>query len=194
MTPLVWAILLFATALALVALELFIPSGGILGVLAVAAIIGSLVFVIYGNGYFAGTMYLIFLAIFVPILIVAGLNYWPHTSVGRKILNVSPDGDAEPPVEPRHLHLIGKQGVAQTKMLPSGAVRIEGKGYDAVAEGAGVEQGSSVEVVRVDGTRIVVREIQGGVQEPIADNQAAGDNLMSRPVSDIPDPFDDPSV
>lgn len=187
MTPLVWAIVLFVSALALLALELFIPSGGILGVLAVASVIGSLIFVIIGKGYVAGTVYLFFLSIFVPILVVAALNYWPHTSVGRKILNVSPDGEGEPPIEPRHLHLVGKQGVAQTKMLPSGAVRIEGKNYDAVAEGAGLDQGVAIEVIRVDGTRIVVREMRG-----VAPDQIAGDQS---PVSEvIPDPFEDPPI
>jgi membrane-bound serine protease (ClpP class) len=146
-----------------------------------------LVFVVLGKGYFVGTVYLFFLAIFVPILAVAALNYWPHTSIGRKILNVSPDGEGEPPIEPRYLHLVGKQGVARTKMLPSGAVKIEGKSYDAVAEGAGVEVGDRIEVIRVDGTRIVVRKMRGVPPDQFAGNRS--------PVSEvIPDPFNDPPV
>jgi membrane-bound ClpP family serine protease len=198
MTPLVWAILLFVAALAFVALELFLPSGGLLGLMAVVAVIGSLVFVIYDIGYLAGTIYLVFLAIFVPVLIVAGLNYWPHTSVGRKILNVSPDGEGEPPVELRNAHLVGKRGVALTKMLPSGAVKIEGKSYDAIDEGAGLESGDPIEVIRVDGTRIVVRHILGDAADALVndvsqDDQVTGDDLLSRPISEvIPDPFDEP--
>ena len=195
MTPIIWAVVLFVSALALVALELFLPSGGILGVLAVASIIGSLVFVIIAKGAVAGAVYLVFLAIFVPFLVVAALNYWPHTSVGRRMLNVSPDGNDEPPIEPRYAHLVGKHGVAKTKMLPSGAIVIEGRSYDAVAEGAGVEPGDPVEVVRADGTRIIVREIHGMTDAQMAQGEPRTEDLQSRPASDmISDPFEDPLV
>ncbi len=194
MTPIVWAVLLLVLALALFVLELFIPSGGVLGFLSAAALIGSLVYVVRGEGWLVGVIYLAALAIFGPMLIVAALRYWPYTPIGRRILNVAPD-DPGQQVVVRHADLVGRAGVALTKMLPSGAIKIDGTTYDAVSVGMPLEKGQAIEVVRVDGTRIVVqatdRTTETRPHDP-RDGIEANSDLLSRPITDvIADPFDD---
>ncbi|MDR2630437.1 MAG: nodulation protein NfeD [Spirochaetaceae bacterium] len=55
--------------------------------------------------------------------------------------------------------LAGKTGIAATTLRPSGKVEIEGRLYMAEGDGVFIEQGSPVEVIRIQGNRIVVRDI-----------------------------------
>ena len=54
----------------------------------------------------------------------------------------------------------GKPGNAVTALRPAGKATIDGVKYDVVAEGGYIEEGAGIEVVRVDGNRVVVRESQ----------------------------------
>ena len=53
--------------------------------------------------------------------------------------------------------LIGKIGVAETILRPTGAVRIEGRRVTAAAESGIIDKGAAVKVVSTDGTSVVVR-------------------------------------
>jgi membrane-bound serine protease (ClpP class) len=55
--------------------------------------------------------------------------------------------------------LIGKQGIALTTLRPSGIVLIENKKVDAVSERDIIEKNEKVEVVKVEGIRVVVRKV-----------------------------------
>ncbi|MBC8181733.1 hypothetical protein H8E88_11490 [candidate division KSB1 bacterium] len=56
--------------------------------------------------------------------------------------------------------LMGKHGIAYTKLRPAGIVLINDEKVDVMAEGSFVEKDKLVEVVLVEGNRVVVREIQ----------------------------------
>ena len=55
MHPMIWAVLLMALGLSFAALEIFIPSAGILGFLSVASIIGS-VFLAFSYGLYSSAL------------------------------------------------------------------------------------------------------------------------------------------
>lgn len=56
--------------------------------------------------------------------------------------------------------LVGKRGVVTSTLRPSGIIEVEGKRYDAISNGTWVQQGTAIEVVSVDGTRILVNELE----------------------------------
>jgi membrane-bound ClpP family serine protease len=56
--------------------------------------------------------------------------------------------------------LIGKVGTTKTPLRPSGTVVIDGERIDAVAEGVFIMAGKEVAVVKSEGVRIVVRELE----------------------------------
>ena len=58
------------------------------------------------------------------------------------------------------VELIGKQGTSITPLRPSGTVVIDNERLDVVTEGGYADAGKTVEVVKVEGSRIVVREIK----------------------------------
>jgi len=156
---LLWSILLLVLGLGLIALELFVPSGGVLGILAALAIIASIA-VAFSGGWVTGVIMLVATMLILPLALAAAIHYWPRTPIGRMILLETPQSEEEVlPDRPEHRKLqdlIGKCGVAKTKMLPSGAVVIEGRVYDAIGEGMAIDPGQPVRVTAVRTNRIVV--------------------------------------
>ena len=159
-------LMVLVLALSLLVLELFIPSGGVLGFLSGVGFLASVI-VAFRHDTTIGLVYLVFLAAALPALLVGVVKYWPHTSVGRMMLNVTPGAEAEPTYNPLE-DLIGKRGVAKSKMLPSGAIKVDGRTYDAVSSGEAIEPGEPIEVVRVSGNRITVHTVS-------ADNTVSAD-------------------
>ncbi len=58
--------------------------------------------------------------------------------------------------------LVGKCGVASTVLRPSGNALICGKLYSVVAQSNLIESGRDIEVVSVEGVKIIVREMDDG--------------------------------
>ena len=159
MEPLLWSILLLVAALGLIALEIFIPSGGVLGILAALALIASLA-VAFSGGAMTGTAMLIVTIVVVPTVLAVAVRWWPDTPIGRLIVLQTPDSEDDVlPDTPEYRSLnalVGKRGVAKTKMLPSGVIVIDDETHDAVADGMAVERGQPVRVTAVRANRIVV--------------------------------------
>jgi membrane-bound ClpP family serine protease len=57
-------------------------------------------------------------------------------------------------------YLMGKTGVASSFLRPAGVAAIDGKRIDVTAEAEFIAEGTRVEVVRVDGIKVVVREVK----------------------------------
>ena len=152
MDPLYWSILLLGLGVALIVLELFVPSGGVLGVLALVSLLAA-IWVGYTGGPALGTTILLVTLIIVPVVVATGFKIWPHTPFGRLILGRGPENpdDVLPETEEyRGLkQLIGRYGKTRSKMLPSGDVVVEGKTYDAITSGMAIEAGEPIRVVDV---------------------------------------------
>lgn len=61
--------------------------------------------------------------------------------------------------------LVGKKGKALTPFRPAGTVEIDGEPYSATSGSQWVKEGSMIEVISVDGTRILIKEIKSDEQE-----------------------------
>lgn len=188
------SIALLLLGLGILVLELFVPSGGILGVLAALSFAGSIAVAFLADPRFGGIM-LTAAAILIPCLIGLGVHWWPNTPLGRLILIRRPESDEEilpDGEEYRQLKtIVGKRGQAKSKMLPSGIVSIEGKTFDAVSQGMAIEPGDPVQVVAVRTNRVVVR--------PLDPNEVSSvepvDAMLSTPIDAVMlDPFQEPLV
>jgi membrane-bound ClpP family serine protease len=185
----VWAIVILVAGLGLAMLEVFVPSGGILGFLSVAAVIASVVLAFYESPAIGFTM-LGVAVVGLPSAFSVALHFFPRTSMGRRVIlgpptdeEVSPDDDVR-----RHLKsLVGKYGVTTSVMLPSGRVRIEDRLYDATSEGLAIEANQSVVVVEVRSGGLVVRAAKAPQSAPKSDG-----TLLDRPFESWGiDPFKD---
>jgi membrane-bound ClpP family serine protease len=97
----------------------------------------------------------------------------------------------EQEVAPQDLRreLVGKVGFARSKMLPSGAIEVDGQMYDAVSRGAAIEPGQRIVVTEVKGNRVVVRPASDREQP----TRSAPDDVLSRPIDELGiESFDDP--
>tara|TARA_B110000438_G_scaffold79814_3_gene79871 strand:- start:896 stop:1486 length:591 start_codon:yes stop_codon:yes gene_type:complete len=157
MEPITWAIILIVVGASLIVLELFIPSGGIIGFLSAAAFIAAVVmgFQIDNSTGLAilGSSILI-----AGVMIALVIKYWHHTPIGSRAL--PPDLDVSEAVVGNLEHLQGTQGIARSDLMPNGEVDIDGKHYDAVSSGTFISTGSAVQVTDVRGNRLLVQAIE----------------------------------
>ena len=185
----VWSILFLLVGLVIFGLELFIPSGGVLGVVAFLALGASLWFA-FGISTQYGLAMLIAVFILIPVFLSQALRVWPRTPIGKRILGDRlPTAEATLPAGGLR-DLQGQYGVAQSNLWPNGEVLIDGQRYGAVSEGKPIDSGQPIRVMTVDMNRLVV-----SFQEPPPTPHAeqTEEELLSRPVDEIiSDPFIDP--
>lgn len=190
MSPLTWAILLMAFGLVLIVVEMFVPSGGVIGFISLASIVTSIVMAFRYSEY-TGLGFMTMAVLGTPLFLALAFKLWPKTPLGRRILLDVPDGDAMVPEDDLRKQmktLVGRTGTAKSLMLPGGPVVVAGRTYDAVSEGMAIQAGETVQVVDVRGTRIVVRPGSGENLSP-----SASDNPLNQTIDKLGlDPFEDP--
>lgn len=152
------AILLFVIGFALLIAEIFLP-GGIVGIVGGGLVIAGLL----GAGANVTHMaYSILVAMFVAAVgMVITMKFF-----GKKLhmLNKLVLHDATTTEEGyvsniNRIELIGRRGVTETPLRPAGVMEMEKERLDVVSEGRFIEKGRQVEIIKVEGSRIVVREI-----------------------------------
>lgn len=82
-------------------------------------------------------------------------NMWYRLTLQNK--QDSKEGYVAPAPELRLF--AGKEGIAVTPLRPAGSADIEGRRLDVVTEGEFISTGKRVKVIKVEGTRVVVKEI-----------------------------------
>jgi membrane-bound ClpP family serine protease len=160
MDPLLWASILLGLGLLLVGLEFFVPSGGIIAVLAGLSIIAGIAIAFIQRGPQVGLMFLVIAIISIPVILISGFKVLPHTPIGK--LMIPREVDSEEVLSDiatrRHLRdMIGWIGRSTSPMLPSGSIEVEGQSFDAVSQGMSIEPNTPIKIVDVQGTRIIVR-------------------------------------
>ena len=80
-----WALLLLFAGLFVVALELFVPSAGILGIVAAVLIISGIVLG-FTVDLASGALMLLIAVVALPALLGMMFKVWPHTPLGKRIL------------------------------------------------------------------------------------------------------------
>ena len=148
---------LFVCGWVAVMLEIFIP-GGIVGTL------GGLTMVVaiamgFSKSPTLGGVLLVLGIVLVPVGLVAAMNLAPKLPFSRKLF-LQEELDAEKGYissEEGLEELAGKEGVAVTMLRPSGIAEIEGRRTDVVTDGEMIEKGVRIEVIQIEGNRVVVR-------------------------------------
>jgi membrane-bound ClpP family serine protease len=136
----------------LLAVETILPGlvAGTLGLLCLVAA-AVIAFARFGTQTGAITVFAIFVVLAVGA--VAYIKYFPTSRVADVFISKTSIGT----LGVEQAELIGKTGVAQSNLRPSGLALIGGKRVDVVTEGPMIERGTPVKVVAVEGMRVVVR-------------------------------------
>jgi membrane-bound serine protease (ClpP class) len=157
--------LLVGLGLILVGAEIFvIPGFGIAGILGIMALMGGLGLSLIGTGatwdFMLSALGQVALSILVAILAtLILLRYFPRLPFGKRLiletnLQAQEGYESSPAGDHRWL---GKQGIAVSDLHPSGIARFDGERVDVVSDGTFIDAGQSLEVVRIDGNRVVVQ-------------------------------------
>lgn len=159
-------ILAFLLGLLLLLVEIFvIPGFGIAGISGIVLIVGGLTLSLLGNRDFdfqqvsAADSGRAALTVLVGLGIGFALILWLSHKIGSKgplrrvALNA---GLGEAISSPTHQELIGKEGIAQTVLRPSGKVQIEGQIYDGISESGFVEKGEPIVVIKSENAQVYV--------------------------------------
>ena len=159
-------LLLVATGVILLGVELFIiPGFGVAGVGGMIALAAGLGMTLVGAGATSSAIIAAFGRVAASILLaLAGgfalLRMLPRLPFGRRLVldaeMGAEQGYMSPPASDR-LQL-GRHGTALSPLRPAGVADINGARIDVVSDGGFIEAGAAIEVTRVEGNRVVVRE------------------------------------
>lgn len=162
-------ILIFVAGVVLLVVEVFFTPGfGLFGILGVLAIIGSAVLSLVGNlptiempDLWSAIRTVSFAIILTGILSVPIIKLVPKTTAWNRLILSTEHKQEEGYRATAHEneYLLGKKGVALTFLRPSGIALIESQRIDVIAEGDFIEKNSPLEVIQVEGNRIVVRKV-----------------------------------
>lgn len=169
-------LLLVLAGLLFLVLEIFVTPGfGVLGLLGLGALLGGLTLslvgagstwaiVIQASGRVAAALVLALVGAAVTLGAMPRLPFTRRLILDRELATGS--GFQSAPESDRRR--VGARGTTLTVLRPSGLADLDGDRVDVVSEGSFIEAGVPVEVVRVDGNRIVVRRVR--------DDRAGGDH------------------
>ena len=137
---------------------MLLPTVGLLAGLGVAAMLYSVVLALGGDIQALYAMLISFVAAIVIFAVI--VKRLPSSRLWNKVV-LKDESRAERgfvSAEPRQ-ELLGATGEVLTELRPSGSVRLNGRPVEVVSEGAFVAKGVQVQVVAVEGNRVVVRQV-----------------------------------
>ena len=170
----VLATVLLVIGLFLVALELMIPSFGLIGMSAALCLLIS-AWSAYQAWWSQDPIffwtYVTFLVAGIPTSFFGTLYLIQYTALGAFVILRAPKHAADgPSLEMQsHLHdLIGQFGRSVSPLTPGGMVEVRGERHHAECPGPIVDSGLPIEVIGARGTRLVVRK---SVERPVEHNR-----------------------
>ncbi len=151
-----WIIALIVAGFALVVLEIFLP-GIIAGAAGAIALLTAVLLAYIHLGFTAGTWVLIGVIAGACLLVLFWLKNFQNLPITRGMILGGESSATTAPLP--SLDLIGTEGESFSPLRPGGIAVLSGKRYDVRAESELIESGRPVKVVSVEGTTIVVREL-----------------------------------
>ncbi|WP_262121598.1 NfeD family protein [Anaerococcus sp. Marseille-Q5996] len=150
-------ILTFVMGITLLAIEIFIPSFGVIG-------IAGLILTMYSvMDSFASTQMGFLILIVSAIAIILTVTVYVKLGFDRNlfdrfILKNTNSSERGYNSKSNHSILLGKSGVTKTILRPTGRIEVEGNAYDAKSDSDFIGKDREVEVVAIKDGHIIVKE------------------------------------
>lgn len=158
------SIILLVIGFGLLVAEFIIP-GGVAGFLGIAAILGS---ILLAGGDLKSTAIAVLIAMIVAtvgMVIVVKFFGKRLDLFKRIILTDATDTESGYVSTTNRPELVGKIARTVTALRPSGTIKLDDERIDAVSEGRFIDNGKDVKIIKVEGSRIVVRELEKQEEE-----------------------------
>ena len=158
------SIILLVIGFGLLVAEFIIP-GGVAGFLGIAAILGS---ILLAGGDLKSTAIAVLIAMIVATVgMVSVVKFFGKRLdlFKRIILTDATDTESGYVSTTNRPELVGKIARTVTALRPSGTIKLDDERIDAVSEGRFIDNGKDVKIIKVEGSRIVVRELEKQEEE-----------------------------
>ncbi|MBM7623150.1 NfeD family protein [Sporohalobacter salinus] len=153
-------ILLFIIGIFLLGLEvLVVPGFGLTGIGGIVAILISLFFTFESQ---QAAVYVLSISLLASVVgLIIAFKYFINSTIWNKIeLGASQTKEEGYSSHQKSKELLGEKGRTVTPLRPAGIAKIAGKRRDVVSQGEFISDGEEIEVISVQGRRIVVKKFQ----------------------------------
>ncbi|KUO73875.1 MAG: hypothetical protein APF77_17540 [Clostridia bacterium BRH_c25] len=156
-----WSLLtafLYVVGLVLLMVEAMMPGVGFAGISGIILVLASIVMI---SSSFFQAMLMLIGTIAVTILLVIALYRLGYGKgyIKSMILSTEQKNEEGYVSSKGNEKYLGMRGSVITPLRSSGTVLIDGKRIDAVSEGEFIEKDIEVEVIKIEGSRIVVKRV-----------------------------------
>ncbi|UJP64763.1 NfeD family protein [Mongoliitalea daihaiensis] len=167
-----WEIAIFIVGVILLLVEVFvIPGFGIFGILGIIGILTGLTLGMIPNDAFdftfvpSGDLFVALLTVILAAICAIALifyfapkvNQWQaFSSIALANTQQRTDGYSSSTYAD---NLLGKEGIAHTRLMPSGKIVIDDEVYDAYSRGEFIDKGEAIKVISTEGTSLKVKKV-----------------------------------
>ena len=158
---LIFAVFLYFACAVLIVAEVFVPSGGLISICALACLVGGIV-IFFQYSVIVGWIGIGIAAIMIPSVLVVAYKIFPKTRFGKSVTLTPPErwqGDAIPDTDSLK-ELLGAEGVVITPLRPVGMCDFSGRRVECVAESGYVDKDRKIKVINAESTQLTVRIIE----------------------------------
>ncbi|WP_143960362.1 NfeD family protein [Litoribacter populi] len=167
-----WEILIFVVGFILLAVEIFVlPGFGVFGILGILGILAGLTFGMLPNDAFdftfvsTGELFTALLTVILSAVISIILIFYmaPKVNQWKAFSHISlattlkkSEGYTSSFYSDT---MVGKEGVTQTRLMPSGKIIVDDELYDAYSRGEFIDRGEKIVVISSEGTSLRVKRM-----------------------------------
>lgn len=157
-------IAVFLLGILFIVIELLTPSVGIFAGIGVVAVLYSFILALGGG---SSAIYILLISLAIAIIAFALLmRRLPSSKLWTKIILKDTSAESKGYNSAKdYSAFLGKEGIVITELRPAGTALVNHTKLDVVSEGRYIEKNAKVQVVAINGSRIVVRQIHEMVQE-----------------------------
>lgn len=149
---------LYVVGLVLLLVEATLPGFGVAGTTGVIVVIISIVLI--STNIIQGLLILIATTALIMLVIAAMIKLgWAKKYFKFFVLKTEQKNEEGYVSNNKYTSYVGRKGTAVTPLRSAGTILIDDVKLDAVSEAAFINKGAQVEVIKVEGASIIVREI-----------------------------------
>ncbi|WP_331721978.1 NfeD family protein [Alkalithermobacter paradoxus] len=156
-----FVLFIFLIGLIFLVLEALAPGFGIFGISGILAVVVSIIMA--SNSLLQAFAYMFVAFIITIIATVFLIKKLPKRKISKTLLletKLNKEGGFVPYKE--NTDYIGKVGNSVSDLRPSGKVQIGNEILDCISETSYIEKNKAVKIIKIDGNKIIVREIKEG--------------------------------
>jgi membrane-bound ClpP family serine protease len=154
------AVFLYFACAVLIVTEIFVPSGGLISIAALACLVAGLM-IFFKLEQVPRWVGIVTALVEIPVVLYAAYKIFPKTRFGKSVTLSPPQkrpGEGVPDTENLKA-LLGAVGKVITPLRPVGTVDFNGRRLECVAEGGYVDRDVKVRVIKVESTQLTVRQV-----------------------------------